>query len=68
MNVSNLTSVKNMAQEATETAAQTKAEAAKGDQQAMRKLAQQQSASNTQSAQPPANVVDSTKGQLDIQA
>jgi hypothetical protein len=68
MNVSNLTSVKNMAQEATETVAQTKAEAAKGDQQAIRKLAQQQSASNTQSAQQPTNVVDSTKGQLDIKA
>jgi hypothetical protein len=68
MNVSNLTSVKNMAQEATETVAQTKTEAAKGDQQAIRKLAQQQSASNTQSAQQPANVVDSTKGTLDIKA
>jgi hypothetical protein len=68
MNVSNLTSVKNMAQEATETVAQTKAEAAKGDQQAIRKLSHQQSASNTQSAQQPANVVDSTKGQLDIKA
>jgi hypothetical protein len=53
MNVSSLDSVKAMAQEATETLAQTKAEAAKGDQQAIRKLAQEQAANNTQSAQQP---------------
>src|ERR1019366_5228032 len=39
MNVSSTSSISNSAQEALETAAQTKAEAAKGDQQAIRKLA-----------------------------
>jgi hypothetical protein len=66
MNVSN--SVKNMVQEATETAAVTKAEAAKGDQQAIRKLARQQAANNTQSANQPPNLVNSTKGILDAKA
>jgi hypothetical protein len=42
-----------MAQEAMETAAQTKAEAAKGDQQAVRKLARQQAEKNAQNAQQP---------------
>ncbi len=41
MNVGTVASIKSMAQEAMETAAQTKAEAAKGDQQAIRKLAAQ---------------------------
>jgi hypothetical protein len=54
MNVGNTTSVKSMVEETMETAAQTKAEAAKGDQQAVRKLAATQAANNTQSAQPPA--------------
>ena len=52
MNVGTIASVKSMAQEAMETAAQTKAEAAKGDQQAIRKLAAQ-AANNAQSAQQP---------------
>lgn len=41
------------AQEALETATQTKAEAAKGDQQAIRKLARQQAAQITHSAPQP---------------
>ena len=45
--------VASAAQEATETAAQTKAEAAKGDQQAIRKLASQQAAHHTNSAPQP---------------
>jgi len=55
-----------MLQEAKETAAQTQAEAAKGDQQAVRKLASQQAAHAAQTAQPP--VVDSEKGTLDAKA
>ncbi len=62
MNVGTIASVKSMAQEAMETAAQTKAEAAKGDQQAIRKLAAQ-AANNAQSAQQPAA---STKRGLDL--
>ena len=53
MNVGIVASVKNMAQEAMETAAQTKAEAAKGDQQAVRKLAAQ-AAPNAQRPEQPA--------------
>ena len=53
-------------QEAMETAAQTKTEAAKGDQQAVRKLAAQQSANDPKSAQQPA-VKTSTQG-LDLMA
>ena len=45
MNVGTVASVKSMAQEAMETAAQTKAEAAKGYKQAIQKLAAQ--AANT---------------------
>jgi len=55
-------------QEATETAAQTKTEAAKGDQVAVRKLAREQAASQAQSAPPSANVVDSDQGKLDVKA
>lgn len=57
-----------MTEEATETAAQTKAEAAKGDQQAIRKLARQQVANNTQNVQEPAETTPSTKGLLNIKA
>jgi hypothetical protein len=64
MNVGTIASVKSMAQEAMETAAQTKAEAAKGDQQAIRRLAAQ-AANNVQSAQPP---VESAKRGLDAEA
>lgn len=52
-------------QEAKETAAQTKAEAARGDQQAVRKLAAEKAAQQTQ---PPANSVDSNRGLLSAKA
>ena len=65
MNVGSLDSVKAMVQEATETAAQTKAEAAKGDQQAVRKLAQEQAANNAQSVQKS---TESVEGRLDVKA
>jgi hypothetical protein len=63
MNVGSLDSVKAMAQEAMETAAQTKAEAAKGDQQAVQKLAREQAANNAQSAQKP---TESAEGRLNV--
>ena len=50
------------AAEAKETAAQTKAEAAKGDQQAIRKLAAEQA------AQPQAPKVDSNRGLISATA
>jgi len=53
MNVGSLSSAASMAQEAMETVAQSKAEAAKGDQQAVRKLARQQVEGNAQPAQQP---------------
>jgi hypothetical protein len=64
MNVGTIASVKSTAQEAMETAAQTKAEAAKGDQQAIRRLATQ-AAENAQSAQQP---TENTQRGLDAQA
>jgi len=48
------TAVSSATQEAKETLAQTKAEAAKGDQQAVRKLAAEQAAKGTQQAPAPA--------------
>jgi len=62
MTISNTSAAKSLVQEATETPAQTKAEAAKGDQQAVRKLA------GEQVAQPPTSVVDSNRGRLDSKA
>jgi anti-sigma28 factor (negative regulator of flagellin synthesis) len=54
MNVTSINStVRNTVEEATETAAQTKTEAAKGDQQAIRKLASQQSLQQVPSAHQP---------------
>jgi len=49
-------------QEAKETPAQTQAEAARGDQQAARKLAA------AQPAQPQPNTVDSNRGLVDAKA
>ena len=66
MYVGNTTSGSSASKEAMETAAQTKAEAAKGDQQAVRKLASQQSVNDPQSAQLPA-AKTSTQG-LDLLA
>ena len=54
-----------MDDEAIETAAQTKAEAAKGDQQAIRKLARTQAPKHTQSTEQH---VDSAKGKLNATA
>ena len=68
MNVSNITALKSMTQEANETIAQTKAEAAKGDQQAIRRLATQPVAKGTQSQSQPANTVDSAMGKLNAKA
>jgi len=48
--------------EAQETAAQTQAEASKGDQQAIRKLA------SATPPTPPANVVNSDRGTIDATA
>ncbi len=65
MNISSVTSYQSMAEEAMETMSQTKAEAAKGDQQAARKLAAAAAQDNASSApQPPA----STKHVLDVHA
>ncbi len=65
MNVTSINSaMRNTVEEATETAAQTKAEAAKGDQQAIRKMASQQaleqapSAQQTVAAQGSRNLLD----------
>ncbi len=53
MNVTSINSaMRNTVEEATETAAQTKAEAAKGDQQAIRKMAGQQAQEVTSAHQP----------------
>jgi hypothetical protein len=62
MTVTSSTTAKSLVQEATETPAQTKAEAVKGDQQAVRKLATEQA------AQQPTSVVDSKRGRLDSEA
>jgi hypothetical protein len=65
MKVNSTASINNAAQEAMETTAQTKAEATKGDQQAVRLLARREAANNVQNVQqPPQN----TKGGLDVKA
>ena len=69
MNVSSITSMKNMAEEATESAATTKAEAIRGDQQAVRKLASLQGANIQQvNTRQQNNLVDSFRGALDAKA
>jgi hypothetical protein len=69
MTISNIASVKSMAQEATETLAQTKAEAAKGDQQAIRKLAALQVAGGGPSSPKPVDAdADGDSGKLDAKA
>lgn len=60
MTITNTT--QSAAQEAKETAAQTQAEAAKGDQQAVRKLAAEKA------AQAPATAVDSNRGLISAHA
>jgi len=56
------TTTQSTLQEARETTAQTQAEAAKGDQQAVRKLATEQA------AQPTPDAVDSDRGRLNAKA
>ena len=68
MNVSSLTSIKNSTEEATETVVATRAEAAKGDRQAIRKLANQQAPINIQNAQPAPSVVNSSRGTVNATA
>jgi len=68
MTITSTTTQQSALQEAKETAAQTKAEAAKGDQQAVRKLAAEKSASQAQAVPPQENVVDSDRGQLNAKA
>ena len=65
MKITNAAPVQNMVQEAQETSAQTKVEAAKGDQQAIRKLASQPAANNPQ---PSPNIIDSGNGKLNAKA
>lgn len=68
MTITSTTTQQSALQEAKETAAQTKAEAAKGDPQAVRKLARQQPAVPPQAAQQPTDIVDSSRGKLDTEA
>lgn len=66
MNVANAAaSVKSLVQEATETLTQTKAEAAKGDQQAIRKLANEELGNKVQDTQLP---LSSIEGRVDAKA
>ena len=53
---SSAVSVSSVSQEATEIPSVTKAEAAKGDQQAVRKLAQEQNASSSQGSSKGLNI------------
>ena len=55
-------------QEATETAAQTKTEAAKGDRQAMRKLARAQEAQSAETAAPAPTATGTHSRALDAKA
>jgi len=66
MTIASTTTAQSMIREAQETPTQTKTEAAKGDQQAVRKLASEQGAN--QNTQPPADIVDSDKGRLSAKA
>lgn len=69
MNVGNIaSSVLANAQEALETVAQTKAEAAKGDQQATRKLATRQGVQSAPQSQPPVTTASNGQEVLDTLA
>jgi|HubBroStandDraft_4_1064222.scaffolds.fasta_scaffold838921_1 hypothetical protein len=69
MNVGNISSADTAAQEAIETRAQTKAQATQGDQQAVRKLAQEQAASNSpNSPQAAASSAQTAQSKLDAKA
>ena len=65
MSVGNIRPINNKAEEAIESIAQTKAEAAKGDQEAVRKLARAQAANHTPPAQQP---VGTTQKRFDVKA
>lgn len=67
MTITLTTAPSSSAQEAKETLAQTKAEASKGDQQAIRKLAKEQAA-HPQEVQQPVNGVNTSKTGLNVQA
>ena len=60
--------MKGIAQEAMETMAETKAEATKGDQQAIRRLAHQQAAGQPHTTEPPANTTTGSKDLLNVKA
>jgi hypothetical protein len=62
MTITSNTTTQTALQEAKETSAQTQAEAAKGDQQAVRKLAAEKA------AQEPSTTVDSDRGVLNAKA
>ena len=62
MTITSNTTTQTALQEAKETSAQTQAEAAKGDQQAVRKLAAEKA------AQAPADNIDSNRGLLSAKA
>jgi hypothetical protein len=68
MNVGSITSMKSMAEEATETLSTTKAEAAKGDQQAIRKLNREQALENTQASQQSAGTAPGSRVLLNVKA
>ncbi len=63
MTITSTTKTQTAVQEAQETPAQTRAEAAKGDQQAVRKLG-----AENQTGQQSANTVDSHRGVLNAKA
>jgi hypothetical protein len=69
-----ITAIKNQARVATETVAQIKAEAAKGNRPAKLKLAREQATlatqktQTTQTAQPSPELVDSNRGKLNTHA
>jgi len=62
MTITSTTTTQTALQEAKETPTQTQTEAAKGDQQAVRKLAAEKA------AEAPANTVDSNRGTLSAKA
>lgn len=68
MNIGSIASMKSMTEEATETLSTTKAEAAKGDQQAIRKLNREQALENTQASQQSAGTVPGSRVLLDARA
>ncbi len=68
MNIGSVNSMKSMAEEATETLSATKAEAAKGDQQAMRKLNRQQALENSQTPRQAASAAPGGRELLNVKA